>query len=147
MKTIWSLFLAISLAVIFLTMAGSIATEVGETNPYLDNESRDLIYVLNYEIDETYNVNSLEVTESAVTNDSSFEGVDAFARQYLQDKSEIQQKKETLDKAKGLPDLLLKVVGIRDDGLVTVIKLILSAMIVFLIAIAIYKAVRTGETD
>jgi len=146
MKTIYGIFSLLSLVVLFLTFGTTIADEVGVKNPNLDDESIALIVDLNYESD-ILNVDALGESTSPVTDDSSFEGVDPFARQYLEDKSEITQKKSTLDKVLGVPDLILKSIGIQNTALLVTIKLLIVSLLTFVIAIALYKAIRTGETD
>jgi len=146
MKTIWGIFTFLVLTILFLSFANTIASESSLKNPNLDDESISLIVELEYEV-LTYNDDTLTQSDNAITENSSFEGVDAYARQYLEDKSEITQKKTILNKVLGVPDLILKSLGVQNSTLLTSIKLIIVAMITFLIGIAVYKAIRTGETD
>ena len=146
MKTIWGLFSFLFLTVLFLSFATTIADESELKNPNLDEESKNLIFDLNNEA-ITYNEGTLEEDQSSVTENSSFQGVDAYARQYLEDKSEITQKKTTLDKVLGTPDLILKSIGVQNTALLTSIKIMIVSIISFLIGLAVYKAIRTGETD
>jgi hypothetical protein len=145
MKTLWGFFLTITIVVLFLTLASNLATEVGNKNSILDDNSVNLIIELNYEASQ-FNSSNLEETQSSLTNDSTFEGVDAFARQYLEDKSEITQKKTTLEKVFGVPDLVITAVGIENNALIISIKILLISLLSFALGLALYKAIRTGET-
>jgi hypothetical protein len=126
-------------------LASNLATEVGNKNSILDDNSVNLIIELNYEASQ-FNSSNLEETQSSLTNDSTFEGVDAFARQYLEDKSEITQKKTTLEKVFGVPDLVITAVGIENNALIISIKILLISLLSFALGLALYKAIRTGET-
>lgn len=145
MKTLWGAFFTLVVIIIFLTFANTIANEASEKNTRLDNTSIALIIDLNYET-TIYNQEYVSEQENNVTANSTFEGVDPFARQYLEDKSEILQKKSQTDKILSVPDLLIRSMGIENNALVLSIKLLLVALMTFALGLAAYKAVRTGET-
>lgn len=77
------------------------------TNDNLDNESVEYITSLNSQLAAKYEVSQLEEGQSNLSANASFEGVDPFTLQYLESKSESQQKISTLDVLKATPDTFL----------------------------------------
>lgn len=76
-------------------------------NENLDNESVEYITSLNSQIAANYQVSQLEEGSSNISQNASFEGVDPFTLQYLESKSQSQQKLSTLDVIKSTPDTFL----------------------------------------
>lgn len=126
------------------SVIGIIGTEVLD-NPNLDYESVKLVSKLNYDINTTYAISNLEVQENEATNDSTFTGVDAYARQYLEDKTEIAQQKSILNKIITTPELVLNSFGIDNNLIVKSILSLFVTLTGIFIGLYIYKAVRTGE--
>ena len=140
---------AVVLFVVVLFMAGIsfIATDINK-NTNLDAKSTQLLIDLGAEYNNNYNTSTAFTTStSPVTNDSSFVGVDSFARQYLEDKAEVTQKKSTIEKIIRFPDLFLKIFGVESEAILISWSLAIEGLLIFFIGLQIYKAIRTGEVD
>lgn len=132
------------LSVAIFSIIAVIGTEA-QNNPNLDLESTEMIIKFNYEVNNTYSLNELSVEENNITANSTFDGVDPFARQYLEDKSEIQQKKGVVDKALSLPTLIVSSFGVDNNKLVIIMLGLFFTGFSIFIGLYIYKAIRTGE--
>jgi len=144
--TIGSIIVVILLTITIFTGLNSVATEI-TSNPNLDIRSQQVIYELNNQVTNNYKLTDIQTQNDSITEDSTFEGTDAFVRQYLEDKNAISEKKSTLEKVIGFPEFLLKVSGL---SAVNLYIYIIGLIVVFLglwIFFAGYKAVRTGEVD
>jgi len=86
------------------------------TNDNLDNESVEYITSLNSQLAAKYSVSQLEEGQSNISQNASFEGVDPFTLQYLESKSESQQKISTLDVLKATPDTFLLTFDIEQQN-------------------------------
>ena len=140
---------AVVLFVVVLFMAGIsfISTDINK-NTNLDGKSQQLLIDLGAEYTNNYEATTtFATTPSAVTNDSSFVGVDSFARQYLEDKAEVTQKKSTIEKVLRFPELFLKIFGVEQEEILIAWSAAIGGLLVFLIGLQIYKAIRTGEVD
>lgn len=139
---------AVILLIISITIFGlnQIGTDV-ENNSNLDLKSQNLILDINYERNNNYLEDGFEVTENDVTINSTFEGVDAFSRQYLEDKSETLTRKGVIQKIVTAPDLVIKLLGVEELALIISLRILIDGIIVFFLGLVIYKAARTGEVD
>jgi len=97
------------IAVFIVLFSGMIILVSDEiiTNDNLDNESVQYITSLNSQLAAKYDVSQLGEGQSNLSTNASFEGVDPFTLQYLESKSESQQKISTLDVLKATPDTFL----------------------------------------
>jgi len=122
-----------------------VGLEVSTKNTKLDTKSNQTLTSLGV----FYNDNITKVdfkTDSGEFNDSNFDGVDAFVRQYLEDKSEIEQKKSLLNTILLYPSFLISIFGVEDMIILTTFSALVYGLIVFLIALMVIKAIR-GEVD
>jgi hypothetical protein len=112
------------------------------TNEKLDLKSQSLLNNLNSDYSNNYNYTSLLVEEdSNLTNGSNFEGVDAFSRQYLEDKSKMDNKKSTIEKILTFPSLFLVIFGFSDSSMLIAFNALFYSFIAFMIGLQIYKAI------
>lgn len=122
-----------------------VGLEVSTKNTKLDTKSEQTLTSLGV----FYNDNITKVdfkTDTGEFNDSNFDGVDAFVRQYLEDKSEIEQKKSLLNTVLLYPSFLISIFGVEDMTLLLIFSGLVYGLIVFLITLMVIKAIR-GEVD
>lgn len=135
----------ILIVVMFLGGLSAISTDILKNNN-LDNSSKNLLTDLNDEYSNNYNSSfAFNTSTSNVTNESTFSGVDAFARQYLEDKSETEQKKSVINRVVNFPSLFLKMFGVDNQVILNIWNTAIYGFIAFLLGLQIYKAIRTGE--
>jgi len=135
------------IVVLFLAGLNAIASDIS-TNENLDTDSINLLNDLTNEYTDNYQSNTtFSTSESGMTNDSTFASVDAFSRQYLEDKSNIDQKKGTIEKILGFPGLFLKMFGVDNETILIAWSTAIYSFIVIMLGLQTYKAVRTGEVD
>jgi hypothetical protein len=145
MKTLWGAFFILTMGLIFLSIISSVLEEAGDKNDRLDNETKLLILNLT-SVSKEYDPSYLEPVSNSETENSTFEGVDAFARQYFEDKQEVREDASQSEKILNMPDVLLNSIGIQNNALLTTIKLFIISLITFALGLGAYKAARTGET-
>ena len=122
-----------------------VSQEVSSKNTKLDTKSVQVIKTLGVTYENDINATDFE-TDSGEFNDSNFDGVDAFVRQYLEDKSEIEQKKSLLNTILLYPSFIISIFGVEDMIILTTFSALVYGLIVFLIALMVIKAIR-GEVD
>ncbi len=146
-NTIGSLLVVVVLCITIFTGLNFVADEVS-SNDNLDLKSQEIIFELNNEVVNNYDVASLEGSDAQteLTANSTFEGVDAYARQYLEDKSEMTQKKSTINKILTFPGFIVELAGFDSNPLVIVILDLIILMLGFWIGFAIFKAIK-GNVD
>lgn len=115
-------------------------------NPLLDNESIAAINTLNTQVD------SIDISESTVVNNvtvnSTFEGTDAFQREFLESKSIAEgENKNVIERILGVPNLLVTSLGVPQDETLTFILNLVGVIAVFIITLVVYKGWKTGQVD
>jgi len=119
-----------------------------QSNSMIDNDSKALLIDLSSEYESNYKSQTVfDEPANNVTNQSVFSGVDDFARQYLENKVEITQKQSTVEKVLGLPGIFLKIFGVEDSALLILWDSVVYGLVIFLIGLYAYKAIKTGEVD
>jgi len=122
-----------------------VSQEVSDKNTKLDTKSVQVIKTLGVTYENDINATDFE-TDSGEFNDSNFDGVDAFVRQYLEDKSEIEQKKSLLNTILLYPSFIISIFGVEDMIILTTFSALVYGLIVFLITLMVIKAIR-GDVD
>ena len=118
------------------------------SNTNLDANSVRLLSNISSEYNSNYAYDSIYSTATDnLTSNSTFDSVDPFSRQYLEDKSDIQQKQNTLNKILNVPSLFLLMLGIENSLILIAWNTLIYGLLTFMLALQIYKAVRTGEVD
>lgn len=122
-----------------------VSLDISERNTKLDTKSIQVIETLgvNY-VNDINNTNFEE--EDGEFNDSNFDGVDAFVRQYLEEKSEIEQKKSLLNTILLYPSFIISIFGVDNMIILTTFGTLVYSLIVFLMTLMAIKALR-GEVD
>lgn len=140
---------AIMLFIVVLFLAGiSILAPEFSDNDMMDNRSTALLSDLSSEYELNYRSQDVfEPEPNNVTNQSVFGGVDDFARQYLENKEEITEDQSVAEKILGVPGLFLKIFGVEDSALLIAWNSAVYGILVFLIGLYAYKAIKTGEVD
>ena len=146
-NTIGTYITLVFFVTLIFTLVALTGDEIKTKNTNLDNSSLEALAKITDDIDTTYSVDSLTIGESNITANSSFEGTDAFQREFLESKTESNEKEGVVNKIIGVPDLILNSIGIQQPLIVTTIKALFGAFIIIFIALALYKAWKTGGTD
>lgn len=139
--TIFILFL-VSLC---LTGLFYVSSDVTSKNTKLDIKSQDLVESMGNDYNK-YEYNST-LTVSEADSEANFEGVDAYVREYLEDKTEINKKETMLNKVLNFPATLLIIFGVEESFILIAFNTLIYSLLSVLIGLQIYKAIRSGETD
>lgn len=139
--------LSLFMIVLYASMGDISKKDQARATPMLDDKSvllmNDLgIYYKNYSFN-----NSLQIQQQAVTNDSSFDGVDAFYRQNAEDKADVSELSSTIKSIYTFPSIFLRVFGIENQIILVGFATLVNSLIVFMLGLQTYKALRTGEVD
>ena len=113
-------------------------------NPQLDNDSISNLATLLVQYDSIDIVNS---TSTNITINSTFEGTEAFQREFLESKSISQNEKSTIDKIIGVPDLLLTSLGVESDESIVSMLAVITFVLTIMIGLIIFKGWKTGQVD
>lgn len=127
---------------------GLVANTSGEIlgNPLLDDASTSNLGTL------VGQVQSIDISGSTITNNitinSTFEGTDAFQREFLESKSIAEgENKNIIEKTTGVPNVLLTALGIPQDVNVTLILAIIGVVLLIIIGLVVFKGWKTGQVD
>ncbi len=135
----WPLIMVIFIVVIIFTGLNEIGQEsIGNSN--LDNQSKILIVNINSNLNT--NFDDLTLQTSDLTKNSTFEGQDPFVQQFLETKESTGTFQAFINKIISIPDLLI--LGINNDiseETLATYKVLLTAFILLIIAIAVFVAV------
>lgn len=144
-NTIFSLLTVLFFTAILFGFIAETSSEV-LNNPLLDNQSISAIATLNTQIA------SVDISEATIVNNvtvnSTFEGTDAFQREFLESKSIAEgENKNLIEKITGVPNLLVTAMGIpQNDALERVLSIIFIVLLVLLVLV-VYKGWKTGQVD
>ena len=144
-NNIGTLALVIFLLTLLFGSLFYVSLEVSDKNTKLDTKSIQVIETLGVNYVNDINNTDFE-TQNTEFNDSNFDGVDAFVRQYLEDKSEIEQKKSLLNTILLYPSFIISIFGVEDMIILTTFSVLVYGLIVFLIGLMVIKAIK-GEVD
>ena len=115
-------------------------------NPLLDNQSKANIATLSTQ------VNTIDISESSIVNNitvnSTFEGTDAFQREFLESKSIAEgENKNIIENILGVPNVLVTALGIPQDDTVQFILNLIGVIVSIILGLLVYKAWKTGQVD
>lgn len=122
-----------------------VSSEVTSKNTKLDIESQALVNSMGNDYNNYGYNTTIIITEAS--NESNFEGVDAYVREYLEDKTEINQKETMLNKVLNFPATLLIIFGVEESFILIAFNTLVYSLLGVLIGLQIFKAIRSGETD
>lgn len=115
-------------------------------NPLLDNDSISNLATLNSQFD-TIDISKTNFTNNA-TDNSTFEGTDAFQREFLESKATTEgSNKNIMEKTIGIPAFLLTALGLPQNDATQVVLGIAVTLLLVLIGLVVYKAWKTGQVD
>ena len=136
---IWPLIVVVFMVVIIFTGINEVGQE-SITNDNLDNRSKTLIFNINSNLDS--NFNDLTVATSDLTENSTFEGQDAFVQQFLETKEQTGSLEGFINKITSIPDLLI--LGVNsdvDEDTLGLWKAILLSFIVLILIVVGFVAI------
>ena len=138
---------AIIIFILILLMGGLYYTakDISTNNTKLDTKSNQTITNLGAQYIKINNATNFE-TENGDFNDSNFDDVDPYSRQYLEGKSEIDQKRNLMKTVLLYPSIVLSVFGVEDMVILSLFSGLIYGLIAFMLGLQIYKAIR-GEVD
>lgn len=144
-NTIFSILTVLMFVSILFGLVAQTSLDV-LSNPLLDNDSVSAINTLNSQID------SVDISESTIVNsvtvNSTFEGTDAFQREFLESKSVAEgENKNLIEKVLGVPNLLITSLGIPQNDTLERVLSILILVLGVLVVLIVYKAWKTGQVD
>ncbi len=136
---VWPLVMVVFMVVTIFTGLNVIGQEsIGNSN--LDNQSVQLIVNINSNLND--NFDDLTLQTSDLTINSTFEGQDPFVQQFLETKEQTGSFESFVNKVISIPDLLILGVNSEiDEETLAIYKVILSAFIILMIAVAAFVAV------
>lgn len=143
MKSFGSIFVVLMLFMgVFVSM--QVIGEESINNNQLSTESRNLI--LNYSSNINGNLNlasDFNEASSNLTTNATFDSEDVFAQEFLEGKSEGQQKSGIVKNIIKVPDLIFLSIGLPQSSLIWVRSLIFLILTVIL-SLAAYRAFFGG---
>lgn len=142
-NTILSIISVLAFVTILFGLVASTSSEI-YNNPLLDNDSRANLANLLVQYDSIDISNS---TESNATINSTFEGTDAFQREFLESKAVSQGDKNLMEKIIGVPNLILVSLGVEQDNTTTVILSVIVLILGIIIGLAIFEGWKTGKVS
>jgi len=123
------------MAFILVVFAG--LNEIGQEvqfNTNLDNDSQQLIVDIKGEVDGNWNSNILAEDSSSLN--TSTEGQDPFAKEYLDRQSSSNKKTSMVQNIKNIPDTIILSIGFDNadfDAYITVIAAVIGIIILVVI--------------
>jgi len=136
-------FIILILVVLFTGLYYS-TIDIDNNNDKLDSDSEDIIDYLGVYYNNISDTSF--ISTSGQYNDSSFDDVDPYIRQYLEDKTEIQEKQSILNKVISYPSIILRVFGVSDSTILIAFNSLIYGFITLIIGLQIYKAIK-GDVD
>lgn len=145
-NTIGTYAIILFIVVLFISGLSFISYDISK-NTYLDDDSVNIISDLNlFYSDLNPSIVFTPDIDPSIAN-STFEGVDAYSREYLETKTDSKGRENIVMKILTLPAIPLKVFGVTSYPIIISFSVAFSGIILFLIGLSTYKAIRTGEVD
>jgi hypothetical protein len=143
MKSFGSIFLILMLVMaVFVSM--QIVGEESFNNTNLELESQNLISNYSSNIDNNLNLASdFDEASSDLTVNATFDGEDVFAQEFLESKSDGQQKSGIVRNLVKVPDLIFLSIGLPEASIVWV-KSFFALIIGVALSFASYRAFFGG---
>jgi hypothetical protein len=143
MKSFGSIFAVLMLIVVVFTSMQIIGEESID-NSNLDSESVTLILNVSNNLNSNFNIeSSFTESSSSLSENSSFDSADVFAQEFLESKSQGQQKQGLVKNIVKIPDLIILSLGIPEES-VSWIKGFLLLIITVILSFASYRAFFGG---
>jgi hypothetical protein len=134
MKSIGSIFAVLMLVVVVFGAMQIVGNEVAG-NSNLDNESVFLIANISNNVDNNLNADSsFDEASSNLTVNATFDSQDVFAQEFLEGKSQGQQKQGIVKNLVKVPDLIILSLGVSQQDVAwirSIVLLILTVLIGF----------------
>jgi len=83
-------------------------------NDNLNDESRSIINKTSSNLDTDFEARDFEEGQIAISQNTSFEGTDAFAREFLEEQSEAETKTGIYENLVNVPTLIKESIGLPD---------------------------------
>lgn len=143
MKSIGSIFIVLMLFMgVFVSM--QVIGEESINNNQLSLESKQLIANYSSNIDGNLNLASdFDESSSDLTQNATFDGEDVFAQEFLEGKSEGQQKGGIVKNIVKVPDLIFLSIGLPESSLIWV-KSFIGLILTVILSFAAYRAFFGG---
>lgn len=143
MKSFGSIFVVLMLFMgVFVSM--QIVGEESINNNQLSTESKQLIANYSSNIDGNLNLASdFNEASSNLTTNATFDSEDVFAQEFLEGKSEGQQKSGIVKNIVKVPDLIFLSIGLPESSLIW-IKSIIGLILGVILSFAAYRAFFGG---
>lgn len=135
MTNYFTIFSVTFIIVVVFTMINIVGDDIN-TNPNLDTQSQELIDNINTKVSEDFDE---EEFEESTTLNGSFEGQDAFSREFFESKSSSETKTGIIERILKTPDLIFMSTGIPEEW-VTEIKVLIGIFLQILISFATFNA-------
>jgi len=106
-------------------------------NNNLDDKSLEIINNTRTNLEQDFNSAKFKQDELAISENTSFDNVDAFSREYLEEQSEAQTNTNIYKNFKNIPTLIKESIGIPDNvinpfwSIVTIIVSIILIVVGF----------------
>jgi len=143
MKSIGSIFVVLMLVTVVFTAMVQVGQE-SVSNSNLETESVVLIANVENGVNNNLDYNSsFDEFGSELTENATFDSEDVFAQEYLEGKSEGQQKKGFISTITTIPDLVILSLGIPQNSVIW-IKGIFALIITVVLSFASYRAFFGG---
>jgi len=140
-------YLTIITVTLLITTVFIAAINIGESslnNQILDDDSRTLIQDIATKQSEDFSEDQfMEGEDTLAEEDSSFDSEDAFSREFLEGRSEAQQKTNLVERIIGIPSLILLSVGLPESFIRPFFWIVTTLVSIF-VSFATYRAFFGG---
>lgn len=143
MKSLGTIFVVLMLFMsVFVAM--QVIGEESYNNNQLSSSSKALILNYSSNIDGNLNfVDSFNQSASNLTTNATFDSEDVFAQEFLEGKSQAQQKQGIVKNIVKVPDLIFLAIGLPESSLIW-IKSLIALILAIVLSFAAYRAIFGG---
>jgi hypothetical protein len=150
MKTIWGLLIIVTFSTILFGGISIVNNDILAHNVNINNKSTQLIGKYDSQVSNMTNLQKSKYRVDSTLSSNQTNQVDAFFRQYAENKNNIDKTKTAISFIWNIPAIILlsiPFISINSNTLINLINGVIYLLISILILLSIYKAVRTGKVD
>lgn len=144
---LYTIFMFVMIGLVGMTLLSFTLDDVSEKNVLLDEESTILITELQTDISTNLELEDVDTEDSNLTLNSTFEGTDDFSRQYREERTQVLENRNRIEKVTTLPSIVVKAFGVPQNDTTAFLLTALGVVLGFIILLAIYIAIKTGEVN
>jgi len=147
MKTIWGLLIFISISILFFFGIQDVSEKAILNNPDLTTESLNKISKYNKNLENLTEYQKLRIDTSLSSNETN--EIEQFYREAAENKNTIEKLRDGIEFVYDIPTFFLLAIPFIEltDLALDMYKGVIWFLLSVIVILALYKAVRTGQTD